>query len=263
MPSARPGVKGPNSNDTNGGINGTPQPYLVADMTVDPKTNILYIADGYGNRRVLIVDAATGKYIGHFGAYGQNPVVGESTDPAYGGAWAADFRKGAAEAEVLPQPAALRQAEPTTACCMSATAATTACRSSRPPRSASRARTRTARSASAGSSARCSVAPQTAGGTSAPSSFSTDPQADLPLRGRPHQRHDLRHQPSEPPGVEPLRHRRAAGRQLPLAARVSIDSEGNIYTGEVDGAGRVQKFLRYGATGCSGTGSTTVGEYRP
>ncbi len=46
-------------------------------MSVDPKTNLLYIADGYGNRRVLIVDAATGKYVGHFGAYGQNPVVGE------------------------------------------------------------------------------------------------------------------------------------------------------------------------------------------
>ena len=39
-------------------------------MNVDPKTNYLYIADGYGNRRMLIVDAATGKYIGHFGAYG-------------------------------------------------------------------------------------------------------------------------------------------------------------------------------------------------
>ena len=35
---------------------------------------------------------------------------------------------------------------------------------------------------------------------------------------------------------------------------VSVDSEGNIYTGEVDGNGRVQKFIRYGATGCSGTG---------
>ena len=57
------GAKGPNSNDTNGGINGTPQPFWPADMTVDPKTNIMYIADGYGNRRVLIVDAATGKYI--------------------------------------------------------------------------------------------------------------------------------------------------------------------------------------------------------
>jgi hypothetical protein len=43
---------------------------------------------------------------------------------------------------------------------------------------------------------------------------------------------------------------------------VSVDSEGNVYTGEVDGAGRVQKFLRYGATSCSGTGSVEVGKYR-
>ena len=35
------GAKGPNSNDTNGGINGTPQPFWPADMTVDPKTNIM------------------------------------------------------------------------------------------------------------------------------------------------------------------------------------------------------------------------------
>ena len=43
---------------------------------------------------------------------------------------------------------------------------------------------------------------------------------------------------------------------------MSTDSEGNIYIGEVDTAGRVQKFLRYGATGCSGNGSATVGDYR-
>src|ERR1043165_3259899 len=46
--------KGPNSNDTSGGINGTPLLYQSADMVVDPATNRLYIADGYGNRRVLI-----------------------------------------------------------------------------------------------------------------------------------------------------------------------------------------------------------------
>ena len=97
-------MKKPNSNDTNGGINGTPQPYLPADFTVDPKTNIMYVADGYGNRRVLMVDAATGKYIGHFGAYGQNPVIGESTDAAYGGAWAADFRKGEMKPKYFRSP---------------------------------------------------------------------------------------------------------------------------------------------------------------
>src|SRR5271156_4651996 len=66
--------KGPDSNNTGGGVNGTPLLYQAADMVVDPATNRLYIADGYGNRRVLIVDADTGKYIGHFGAYGNNPV---------------------------------------------------------------------------------------------------------------------------------------------------------------------------------------------
>ena len=42
---------------------------------------------------------------------------------------------------------------------------------------------------------------------------------------------------------------------------VSVDSDGNVYVGEVDGAARMQKFLRYGATGCSGTGSTEIGKY--
>lgn len=77
-----PGFLGPNSpdsNDTGGASNGTPQPFAPADMEVDPETNILYIADGYGNRRVLAVDADTGTYIGHWGAYGQNPV--DDTNP--------------------------------------------------------------------------------------------------------------------------------------------------------------------------------------
>ena len=42
---------------------------------------------------------------------------------------------------------------------------------------------------------------------------------------------------------------------------VANDSDGNMYIGEVDGAARTQKFLRYGATGCSGTGSADVGKY--
>ena len=41
--------------------------------------------------------------------------------------------------------------------------------------------------------------------------------------------------------------------------QVSLDSQGNIYTAEVDTGKRIQKFVRYGAMGCSGTGSATVG----
>jgi hypothetical protein len=41
--------------------------------------------------------------------------------------------------------------------------------------------------------------------------------------------------------------------------QVSVDNKGNIYTAEVDTGTRIQKFLRYGGSGCSGTGSPTVG----
>ncbi len=41
--------------------------------------------------------------------------------------------------------------------------------------------------------------------------------------------------------------------------QVSLDSKGNIYTAEVDTGKRVQKFIRYGDNGCSGSGSAVVG----
>ncbi len=44
-----------------------------AKMFVDPKTNELYVADGYGNHRVIVFDADTGKYKRHWGAYGHKP----------------------------------------------------------------------------------------------------------------------------------------------------------------------------------------------
>jgi DNA-binding beta-propeller fold protein YncE len=44
-----------------------------AKLFVDPKTNELYVADGYGNHRVIVFDAETGKYKRHWGAYGKKP----------------------------------------------------------------------------------------------------------------------------------------------------------------------------------------------
>jgi DNA-binding beta-propeller fold protein YncE len=44
-----------------------------AKMFVDPKTDELYVADGYGNHRVIVFDAETGKYKRHWGAYGNKP----------------------------------------------------------------------------------------------------------------------------------------------------------------------------------------------
>jgi len=49
-----------------------------AKMWVDPKRNELYVADGYGNKRVIVFDADTGKYKRHWGAYGHRP---DDTDP--------------------------------------------------------------------------------------------------------------------------------------------------------------------------------------
>jgi DNA-binding beta-propeller fold protein YncE len=45
----------------------------AAKLFVDPKTNELYVADGYGNHRVIVFDAETGKYKRHWGAYGNKP----------------------------------------------------------------------------------------------------------------------------------------------------------------------------------------------
>ena len=55
------------------GSNDTENLGLPAKTLVDPKTNELYVADGYGNRRVIVYDAETGKYKRHWGAYGNKP----------------------------------------------------------------------------------------------------------------------------------------------------------------------------------------------
>ncbi len=55
------------------GSNDTENLRLPAKTMVDPKTNELYVADGYGNRRVIVYDADTGKYKRHWGAYGHKP----------------------------------------------------------------------------------------------------------------------------------------------------------------------------------------------
>jgi DNA-binding beta-propeller fold protein YncE len=46
---------------------------LPAKIFVDKNTNEVYVADGYGNHRVIVYDADTGKYKRHWGAYGNKP----------------------------------------------------------------------------------------------------------------------------------------------------------------------------------------------
>jgi DNA-binding beta-propeller fold protein YncE len=45
----------------------------VAKIWVDPKTNEAYVADGYKNKRVAVLDAETGKMKRFWGAYGNKP----------------------------------------------------------------------------------------------------------------------------------------------------------------------------------------------
>jgi DNA-binding beta-propeller fold protein YncE len=44
-----------------------------ADVRVDRATGEVYVADGYGNHRVIVFDAATGAYRRHWGANGRPP----------------------------------------------------------------------------------------------------------------------------------------------------------------------------------------------
>ena len=59
--------------DKTGGSNDTTLLGGPAGIWVDPKTNEVFIADGYRNRRVIVFDGATGKYLRHWGAYGEAP----------------------------------------------------------------------------------------------------------------------------------------------------------------------------------------------
>jgi DNA-binding beta-propeller fold protein YncE len=51
---------------------------LPAKTFIDKQENEVYVADGYGNHRVIVFDAETGKYKRHWGAYGHKP---DDADP--------------------------------------------------------------------------------------------------------------------------------------------------------------------------------------
>jgi DNA-binding beta-propeller fold protein YncE len=53
--------------------------HMAADVFLEKKTNELYVADGYGNRRVIVFDADTGAFRRMWGAFGNVP-----TDPPAG-----------------------------------------------------------------------------------------------------------------------------------------------------------------------------------
>ena len=48
--------------------------HRAADVWVHPRTNELFVADGYGNHRVAVFDADTGAFKRMWGAFGNKPV---------------------------------------------------------------------------------------------------------------------------------------------------------------------------------------------
>ena len=55
------------------GSNDTENLGRPASIEVDPTASEVYIADGYGNRRLIVFDSSTGDYRRHWGAYGEQP----------------------------------------------------------------------------------------------------------------------------------------------------------------------------------------------
>jgi DNA-binding beta-propeller fold protein YncE len=66
--------------DKNAGSNDTTLLGGPSGIWVDPKTNEVFISDGYRNRRVAVFDQ-NGKYLRHWGAYGNKPDDAEKFDP--------------------------------------------------------------------------------------------------------------------------------------------------------------------------------------
>ncbi len=60
--------------DVSGGNKDTKNPHQSAEVFVYPKTNEAFIADGYGNRRVWVIDAETGAFKRAWGAFGKTPL---------------------------------------------------------------------------------------------------------------------------------------------------------------------------------------------
>jgi len=63
------------------GSNDTANFWQPTKLWEDVPAGEMYIGDGYGNRRVIVVDVATGKYKRHWGAYGNKP--SDEKVPAY------------------------------------------------------------------------------------------------------------------------------------------------------------------------------------
>jgi DNA-binding beta-propeller fold protein YncE len=251
----------PDSNDTHGGINGTPVLYQATDMVVDPKTNRLYVSDGYGNRHVLIADADTGKYIGSFGAYGNNPV--DDAGAKASGTWIEDYVKGNRKPAFFRNPMhCVKLADDGKIYVCDRGNDRIQVFDANSPELGKTCSNPTGQPGKCGFVAEQFISEHTnttIPGTSVSINFSTDKaQSCLYVGDNSNMTIYLLNRSN----LQELGRLGRSG-QMPgdfhWLHQVSVDSKGNIYTAEVDTGKRIQKFIRYGATGCSGTGSPTVG----
>ena len=249
----------PDSNDTHGGVNGTPLLYQAADMVVDPATNRLYIADGYGDRRVLIVDANTGKYIGHFGAYGNNPVDDAAAEAA--GTWIEDFTKGNKKPAFFRNPVhCVKIAEDGKLYVCDRGNDRIQVFDNHDPSLGKACSNPTGEAGKCGFVAEQFVSQHTnIIGTAVSMNFSRDKAQSCLYIGDNANMTIYVLNRSNLQELGRLGHSGRMPGDFHWLHQVSLDSKGNLYTGEVDTGKRIQKFLRYGSTGCSGTGSSVVG----
>ena len=251
------------SNDKDGGLNGTPVFYQPADIAVDAPANRLYIADGYGNRRIVILDATTGKYIGHFGAYGSNPIDDAAAKAS--GRWPDDLAAGRTKPMFFRNPVHCVK--------IANDGKLYVC-----DRGNDRIQVFDKNSAELGKpctnpgaqSGKCGyvgeqfISPTTETlpvmpGTAVSLNFSTDKaQSCLYVGDNTNQTIYIMNRSDLTELARVGTAGRAAG-QFHWLHIVSPDSKGNIYTAEVDTGKRIQKFVRSGALGCTGSGSATVG----
>ena len=95
----------------NGGSNDTVNFGRVAKISIDAAANEAFVADGYGNKRVAVLDMDTGAFKRYWGAYGNRPDDTDlgPYDPA--AALAGSESGGRAARTAIPQPRALRGAD--------------------------------------------------------------------------------------------------------------------------------------------------------
>jgi hypothetical protein len=253
--------KGPDSNDMHGGINGTPLLFKATDMVRDPKTNRLYISDGYGNRHVLIVDADTGQYIGHFGAYGNNPVDDAAANAS--GPWIADYTAGRRKPAFFRTPVhCVKLANDGKLYVCDRGNDRIQVFDTHDPMLGKQCTNPKGEPGKCGFVAEQFISIHTntsIPGTAVSMSFSTDAAQSCLYVG---DNSNMTIYILKRSNLEELGRLGRSGRnpgEFHWLHQVSVDSRGDIYTAEVDTGKRIQKFIRYGPEGCSGTGSRVVG----